>query len=148
MKCMSLPNGRVVDFSLVEEVATRSLMSTLSVCFTCQTIGGSAGLVQITGNQVAQGYSPSSCCSLFRAERIAVYEDCPRENSARKDFKNSCATTSGTGSRMTITWGICKSCSCCANPKPSQELKIAKRNPRLIAFLRAYFNWSRLIVSC
>jgi hypothetical protein len=49
---------------------------------------------------------------------------------------------------MTITWGICKSCSCCANPKPSQELKIAKRNPRLIAFLRAYFNWSRLIVSC
>ncbi|MBP0001987.1 MAG: hypothetical protein J7641_23840 [Cyanobacteria bacterium SID2] len=37
---------------------------------------------------------------------------------------------------MTMVCGSCKSDSCLANPKPSQELKIASYNPREIDDLR------------
>ncbi len=92
------------------------------------------------GNQLAAGNLSSNPCNLSRADRTAKYKDLPSANSCKKYFKNSCATKSGTGSRMTIMWGMCKFARARAKPNPSQELKIASFKPRLTAFWRAYLN--------
>ena len=100
-----------------------------------KSLSSLAGFWQIIGNQVAQGKSFSKPCSISRACRTATYKDLPLAKALRKFFKNYCATKSGTCSRITMIWRICKEAKCLANPKPSPELKIASCKPRSIAFL-------------